>query len=89
MTEQIVADRGLRMSWVVRLVETRPDGPERSLDVLDLGQLADLGDIADLGLTLADQAASEPTTASGDRRPIPGSCGSPTDLLVMRRALFA
>jgi hypothetical protein len=42
------------MVGVVRLVETRPDGPERSLDVLELGQLRDLGDIADLGLTLAE-----------------------------------
>jgi hypothetical protein len=42
------------MGWVVRLVETRPDGPERSLDVLELGQLRDLRDIADVGLTLAE-----------------------------------
>jgi hypothetical protein len=42
------------MVWVVRLVEMRPDGPERSVDVLELGQLRDLGDIADLGLTLAE-----------------------------------
>ena len=42
------------MGWVVRLIETRADGPERSLDVLELGQLRDLGDIADLGLALAE-----------------------------------
>ena len=47
MTFRVVAGWGLRMSWVVRLVETRPDGPERSLDVLEFGQLPDLGDIAD------------------------------------------
>ena len=42
------------MGWVVRLVETRPAGPERSLDVLELGQLRDLRDIADLGMTSAE-----------------------------------
>jgi len=36
------------------LVETRPAGPERSLDVLELGQLRDLRDIADLGMTSAE-----------------------------------
>ena len=42
------------MGRAVRLVETRADGAERSLDVLELGELRGLGDIADLGLTLAE-----------------------------------
>ena len=76
---------GLRMVWVVRLVETRPDGPERSLDVLELGQLRDLGDIADLGLTLAEakqflsrlqQAViAAQSLAQAVHRPTCSSCG--------------
>lgn len=36
------------------MVETSSDSPERSLDVLELGQFSDLGDIAGLSLTLVE-----------------------------------
>jgi hypothetical protein len=53
-----LADRllagGLRMAWVLRLVETEIDDPARVIDVMDIRPLGALGDIANLGLTLSE-----------------------------------
>jgi len=42
------------MRWVLRLVETGPEGEVRWTDVMEIVRPDDLGDIADLGLTLSE-----------------------------------
>jgi hypothetical protein len=42
------------MGWVLRLVETGIDSPQRVIDVMNIGPFGDLSDIARLGLTLAE-----------------------------------
>jgi hypothetical protein len=61
MTGDRLLDGGLRMAWVLRLVETEIGGPARIIDVMDIRPLGDLGDIAKLcdraregGLTLSE-----------------------------------
>ena len=53
MTGRVFSWLGIRMGWVLRLVETGVDGSSRSVDVMAIDRPGDLGDIADLGLTLA------------------------------------
>ena len=45
---------GLRMRWVLRLVETKGEGQSQCTDVMEITRPDDLGNIADLGLTLAE-----------------------------------
>jgi hypothetical protein len=76
------------VSRVVRLLETSSDTPERSLDVLEIGQLGDLREIADVGLTLveakqllsrAQQAViAVPAQDHAGRRPTCSSSGGET-----------
>jgi hypothetical protein len=54
MTGRVCARLGMRMRWVLRLVETGVEGAVRSADVLEIVRPGDLGDLADLGLTMAD-----------------------------------
>src|ERR1700746_2164281 len=48
------ADRGLRMGWILRLVETGIDDQPRSVDVMQISRPENLGDISNLGLTLPE-----------------------------------
>lgn len=48
-----VSGWGMRMAWVLRLVETGEEGPGGSVDVLEIIRPGDPSDIAALGLTLS------------------------------------
>lgn len=45
---------GLRMRWVLRLVETKGEGQSQCTDVMEIVRLDDLGNIVDVGLSLAE-----------------------------------
>jgi hypothetical protein len=80
------------MRWVLRLVETGPEGEARWTDVMEIVRPDDLGDIADLGLTLSEgkllQArvqqgvAAAQARSHGVRRPNCRSCGGACHLKI-------
>ena len=51
---RLFLERGGRVAWIVRLVNSGADGEKQSADIMNINRPDDLSDIANLGLSLAE-----------------------------------